>query len=178
MTLILKTKSHGDIDAGFFAGFMKLSRIGDYDFETKDLCSLAKCIAENPQLKELDISGYDLKEFWILERAYRRTCTDERIKSYLETDEAAFDIFLIKQRELSPEDKSDLMDKHKMFQVQVKRESVRIGKYDIENPHFASMMYYLAHGGFFGWSGETPDYAEDAYLAMKTSKNPIFSGFD
>ena len=64
MTLLLKTESHGVVEAGFYAAFVAFTRLGEYSFATGHLCDIVRYFAENGSAKEAKILGYDLNTFW------------------------------------------------------------------------------------------------------------------
>lgn len=177
MTLVLRTQSGEELDSGFYGNFMKLSRIGKYTFETKDLCGLVKNLAENPNLKKAEVFGYSTNEFWKLEKPYESSVIQKCIDSIAENDATNFDNFIEKNRELSAGDKIKLMDDKIRIPVKICRlkKLIKIGEYEIENFQFVQLAYYLIHGGFCGWYKETPDFAKSALLAIQLSKNDLYN---
>ena len=176
MTLEIMTKSHGDVEAGFYSGFTKLSRIGKYAFETRNLCELAKTLAENPEIKEVQICGYDIKKFWQLSDEYERVLRKKCIDSVLKEKEEELDAFILENRELSTEDKAKSINNLMTVPVKVdyKKKIIKIGEYEIEKPHFMFLVHYLLNGGFCGWGGDKPDFVDDIMILINTSSNPLF----
>jgi len=179
MTLVLITKSGEELDSGFYEAFMKLSRIGKYSFETKDLCSLAQNLAENPELKKARLFGYDTERVWELERRYNSLFMLKRVSSIIEKNTDELDDFIQQNRELSAEEKIEIMKDKIDVPVEVHRleKFVKIGEYEIENFHFVSMICYILRGGFNGWR-QTPDFAKSALVAMQLSKNPLYNRYN
>lgn len=177
MTLDIITKSHGSIESGFYMSFTKLFRMGKYAFETKDLCGLAKILAENPEIKELKICGYDVKKFWQLEEEYEKPQHHKYIAAVINNDDKEFDDFVFKNRELSAEDKAKSINSLMTLPVKInyRDKAIKIGEYEIEKGHFICFINYILNGGFCGWlNKEKPDFVEEALIAINTSKNPLF----
>ncbi len=175
MSLDLITKSHGVVNSGFYKAFMKLSLLGKYAFETKDLCNLAQSLAENPKLKRAKIFAYNEDKFWQLEKEYNYKFFLMRMNSISSDSEEQIRKFIRENSELSAEEKIALMEDKAEVPVKISKlkEVVKIGEYEIGNPHFASMMAYILHGGFNGWR-EVPDFAKSASDAVEASKNPLY----
>lgn len=172
MTLVLRTKSHGDVDSGFFSGFTKLARIGDYAFETKDLCELAQILANNCQLKELKIHAYPVDSFFRMRDKYMNSFAS--LKSY---SSKSIDAYIEEnQGKLSLEDKTDIIGNGITISIKMERNAIRIGKYLVRNFHFGLMACYLANGGWLGWldNKDKPDFAEPTVSAIKKSKNKFY----
>lgn len=72
MTLLLKTESHGVVEAGFHAAFMVFARLGEYSFATRHLCEVVQYFAENNSEKETALIGYDLSTFWERSQKYQQ----------------------------------------------------------------------------------------------------------
>jgi len=176
MSLGLMTKSHGIIDSGFYKAFMKLSLVGKYAFETKDLCDLAQSLAENPRFKEAIIFGYDADKFWQLEKEYNSVFGLKRISSLIEKNSDEITSFVRENRQLSAEEKIELMTNKIEVPVRVYRfkKSVKIGEYEIGNSQFVQMMYYIFNGGFNGWAGPQPDFVKSAFTAIKASRSSLY----
>jgi hypothetical protein len=157
---------------------MKLSRVGKYTFETKDLCSLAQNLAENPGLKEARIFGYNADKFWGMEKKYNFAFMQKRINFLLNKNNEIAD-FVRKNHQLSVEDKMKLIEDKIEIPVEIHRFKgfLDIGDYEIENSHFVSMIYYILGGGYNGWAEETPDFVKSAFIAVRLSKNPLYSSF-
>lgn len=175
MSLYLITKSHGIIECGFYGAFMKLSRIGEYCFETRDLCQLAQNLAENSELKEARIFGYNEDKFWEMEGKYNLAFVQKRVEAYLgEKDET--EDFVKKNRELTLEEKTELMNDKIEVPVTISKtgKSVNMGKYEIENHYFAQMLYYILNGGYIGWRDFVPVFVKPALSAIETSKNLLY----
>ncbi len=174
MALYVKTKSHGDIESGFLASFTKLARLGEYAFETRDLCSLASCIAQNPRIKELKIHAYPEEVFWDVQRIYMNSF--RLLEDYSSEDIGLFR--RLNQGEMSLEEKSEVMDKGIILPIEVDKDKIRIGKYLIGNFHFGLMAVYLARGGWSKWQDENnkPDFSDSTISAIKKSKNPFYKG--
>lgn len=172
MTLVLKTESHGEVDSGFFSGFTKLARIGDYAFETKDLCELVKYIAGNPELKELKIHAYPSDSFFKMRDRYINSFanledyTQKGIDEYIEGN----------QGKMSLKDKAGIIQDGMSLPVKIEEDAIKIGKYTIENFHFGLMAFYLARGGWCGWPDEKdkPDFSEPTIQAIRKSDSPVF----
>ena len=172
MTLVLKTESHGEVDSGFFSAFTKLARIGDYAFETKDICELTRFLANNPKLKELKIHAYPVDNFWKIEDKYLNSFAN--LKDY---SSKGIDAHIEKnQGKLSLEDKTDVISDGMTIPVKIERNAIRIGKYLVENFHFGLMAIYLANGGWLGWldNRDKPDFAEPTIQAIKKSNSRVF----
>ncbi len=176
MTLILKTKSHGNIDAGFYSAFTKLFRLGKYAFEPKDLCDLAQYLAKNPKIKELQISCLPLEKFWEMENKYMNSFQKSLKNTNKYSANKTIDNFLSKNQNMSLEDKIYLMNEIINIPVKINdnKTSIKIGEYDVEDTHFGMMVYYLSHGGWFGWNENQPKFAEQTISAIKKSKNPLY----
>ncbi len=180
MTLVVKTKSHGEIEAGFYSIFTKLTRLGKYTFEVKDLCDLAQYLANNPETKELQISGYHTDKFWEMEKRYIESFgellsnSEDINKSVL--SELSDIFFKQNQGKISLEERADLMTERRAIPVKIgeDRDSLKIGEYELEDIHFGRMIHYLARGGFVGWSRDKPSFAEPTLSALKESKNPLY----
>ncbi len=173
MTLLLETKSHGTVESGFFASFTQMARIGQYAFETKDLCNLAKTLAENPKLQNLEISGCGLDQYRQLEKKYMNLI----MKNYVSLSDEAFDEFAEEtQGNLPLEAKVELINVRKIVPINVGHDDIKIGEYTIENNEFASMMYYFVNGGFFGWAEREPSFIAPTIVAIQMSKNSLFNG--
>lgn len=169
MTLLLETKSHGTIESGFYSTFTQMARIGQYAFETKDLCYLAKALAENPKLRNLEISGCNLDQYRQLEKTYRNSIIENA------NSEDAFEEFMEKaQGNLPLESKAELVDVRKAVPIRVGDESIKVGEYVIKNDEFALMMHYFVEGGFVGWLEKEPTFVAPVILAIQMSKNPLF----
>jgi hypothetical protein len=176
MTLELRTKSHGNVEAGFYAAFTKLSRIGKYAFETRNLCELARTLAENPKIKKLQICGYNINKFWQLSDEYEGVLKEKCIDSVVNDKEEELDDFLAENRDLSIEDKAKSVDNLRILPVKIdyKKKTIKIGEYEIEKTHFIIFMHYLLHGGFCGWlEGDKPDFVDDIMILINTSNNPL-----
>lgn len=63
MTLLLETESHGIVEAGFYAAFMQFARLGEYTFATRHFCETIQYLAENNELTETTLLGYNLDTF-------------------------------------------------------------------------------------------------------------------
>jgi hypothetical protein len=70
MTIILKTKRHGEIQAGFLGTFTKLSRFGKYSVEPGVLYEMAERFAARPEWREDKLSVYSAGVFDEMEKRY------------------------------------------------------------------------------------------------------------
>ncbi len=170
MTLIIKTISHGDLDeSGFVSGFMDLVRFGDYCFSTKNMCETLQLIAENPKIKKLNVTGYNVGLYyerfdtWVKEevgKAGLKTAGTNKVSSELlckepnkETGGTLSIPFVIKQ------DGS----------------AIKVGKYEITADNFTYFSWHVVQGGLMGWeSNQVPLHASEAQKAMLTSKHDLF----
>ena len=178
MTLTLETKSHGDIESGFFSFFTQLSRLGKYTFGTEALCTLTQYLAKNPNEKEAEILGCNVNKFWELEEKYSGNLVElisNASKATISQEANAY--FEKNQGKLSEEYAQDLFEEGEIIQISIdnNRSSITIGEYEIENIHFGRMMCYLTHGGWMGWpENAVPDYVKPTIESMKNSKNHLF----
>ena len=179
MTLVLQTKSGEQIDAGYYKGFMKLSRIGKYAFETRDLCGLIQNLAENPRLREARLFGYDEKKVWELEEGYNSSLMQRRVSYLFGQDTGELEKFVNNNRELSAEEKIEMMKDKIEVPVRVHRFRgfLDIGDYEIGNSQFVQFAYYILNGGFDSWAGELPKFAKDAKIAIQLSGNTLFKSW-
>lgn len=142
---MLKTRSHGNVEAGFYASFMDFFRFGKYAFKTQDLCELATFLAENPKTKKLRISASDSETMF-------------RGKKSLEEQFNFLD-----EKTIIP------------VKLSWNRKSILIGKYELKNPDFKDLMQYLVDGGIYGWeNGKNPDFALKTDFAIRQSKNILY----
>ncbi len=169
MTLELITKSHGIIDAGFFVNFTKLTRLGEYTFEVKDLCELGRYLAKNSSIPpDTHISGFNLKTYEELFNEYMSGFSG--VKSREEVYE-----YINGRGQLSLEEKAHIIGKRIKIPVRAEKDAIKIGKYEIGYREFAAMIHYLLHGGFIGWCDSKPDFVDDILIDISNSRNPIFS---
>jgi hypothetical protein len=59
MSLIIKTKSHGEIDGGFSASFTESVGFGEYDFPTRNLCDLIRYLSDHPEIRRARLATQD-----------------------------------------------------------------------------------------------------------------------
>ena len=171
---MLETESHGDVESGFYAAFMQLARLGEYTFATKHLCELVQYFAKDNKATETKAIVYDLDTFEAGNTRYHQQLFQLFLKDIEESD-------LTQQlQKLEIENPLKLgKDAHsngKIIPVVVAREedSISIGEYKIASLHFGRMAYYLAHGGFFGWPGTRPEFAEETMTALRNSDRKMY----
>src|SRR3989338_1847338 len=182
MTLLLKTESHGIVEAGFYAAFTAFARLGEYSFATRHLCEVVQYFAENNAAHGTSIIRYDLNTFWeksqqhqqkiilaLLEQAQQSTLTalkESNLERKLEQWQTEF------QFESGNEDvyNGEIIP----VTISEQEQSIKIGKYIISSSEFGGMAYYLAHGGFFGWGDNIPEFAEVTMRSMQSSKRELY----
>lgn len=182
MTLILETESHGGVESGFYSAFTQFARLGEHTFATRHLCELVEYLANNPQVRQSQILGYDLDKFWQRQREDMQELANmiaEAEQSYIpELQRLDMERQLEgRQGEISIEDEVDLYDEGRMVPVRVANDekSISIGDYRIAALHFGRMSAYLAHGGFMGWmNDQRPEFAESVINAIKSSKRELY----
>jgi hypothetical protein len=184
MTLILKTKSHGNIESGFFGPFTEFIRLGDYSFTTKDFCNLVKDIAENPDEKDGRIVGFDdPEEYFVKFRNNMNEFAQEVLdaQKYHPKSHKSQQAYIDRQTEInggrnSSEDRLDLQNNGKLIPVKITdKDSIVIGVYEIPAPEFSYMAVYVANGGFLGWkNNKKPEFAKSAIEAIEKSRNSFY----
>jgi hypothetical protein len=188
---MLRTESHGTVEAGFFSVFTQFSRLGEYAFATSHLCKLVQQFAQHPAVREGRVLGYDLDKFWqrqteyfqeLLEMVSRQVMLADAMGHYpselpyTESDQRRMEQA---QGEVLLEDEVDIYNEGKIVPVKISQDghAITIGDYRIFAIHFARMAVYLARGGLFGWMKDRkPDFSEPTLQAIRTSKNPLFRG--
>jgi len=182
MTLILKTESHGEVEAGFYSAFTQFARLGEHTFATRHLCDLIQHLANNPQVSESQILGYDLDKFYQRLEDHAQGVAQmlaEVDQSYL-PELQRFDVerqLARQQGEIPVEDDIDLYDEGRMVSVRVMDDerSITLGAYRVSALHFGRMATYLANGGFMGWmDGQKPEFAEPTIEAIRNSERELY----
>lgn len=166
MTAVIRTKSHGVIEGGYFAAFTQFVRFGDYSTPTSRMCRLAARFAENAEKRSDSLLVY-LDDIFT-----------ERLDEYVMRLQQAANPqeFLDLQREhkIPAEDEFDVFGEGVDIPVNVNCDEANVGVYTLSPQELAGFLHYVARGGFLGWHGNSPDYATHAMEAMRNSKNPLF----
>ncbi len=171
MTLELITKSHGNIESGFFAAYTSLFRMGDYTFATQHLYELITHIAKNSPPITGTLFTFNADAF---SEGYA-TYNTNLVKKIAELDVSVLEKFIeSKQGKISPEQEKNVYQTWRKTPVTVTSDTVTIGKYIIAGGHFEFMAVYACNGGWFGWSREAPFYAKAAAEAIQGTENPLF----
>ena len=160
MTYVLETKSHGNIDAGFYSSFTALARVGEYTFLAKDLCGLAAQLATSPKLRNGKLLDLGEDSFWegFQTRLMDRTTLPRNLQT--PTLEEVFDLG----------NSGNPVSLH----VHKSENSINIGRYRIAARNFSSFSYYLASGELFGWGYSVPGFSELTVNALRQSQRPLF----
>jgi len=180
MTLVLGTKSHGEVEAGFPGPFDEFVRLGEYSFTTRSFCKLAQQIAEKPSEKIVGILGFtDEDGFW--ERV------DDNLTHYIPliieagkhapNDQQSYIDRKIEQRRKKPEASPDLLSREVLIPVRISddKSSISIGEYEIPKEEFSYMALCVADGVFIGQrGGRKPEFAKQTLRAIRGSRSSFY----
>lgn len=173
MTLMLRTRSHGDIESGFCGVDVTMSRIGSYAFSTKELVTAIREVARNPELKKITMRAVDEEVYWhmhgvFLSEAASLIFSEKNpfdgkgpIKIEVGYDSSRLDNVLTR------------FGKPVEFNVSESGEEIKVGEYIISDKHFGRFSHYLIGGGFFGWD-RVPKFAAGGREDLEASEHPLF----
>lgn len=178
MTYIIETESLGNIESGFYSGFVEFIRIGKYAAPTEHFCGLVRSLADNPEIKKGKFLVYPESKF--LER-FSDSIADlvkqvTKEPSWLSGLENWKDPQ--QQGRVRLEDEVDMLNERYSIPVDISSDGKKIdfGEYSIISIHFARFAWYVAKGGIVGWiEGGEPDYADQTIKAIRDSRNPLFT---
>jgi len=182
MTYIIGTKSHGEIESGFFADFTQFARMGEYTFTTKHFCELAQYLSEEPDRREGTILSFDLNNFWKAEEEHSQGFIDQFLNKLAETSRSDLQTLVeddqfSSQNDISKDNEVNLYKQGKIIQVKANGtgNSITIGDYNMSSLEFGMFISYLAGGGWYGWrKGLEPDFSKPTIEALKSSANPLY----
>ena len=160
LTYLLETKTHGQIDAGFFSFFTGAIRIGTYAFVSAHFYELVQqlAIATDPiEERILAYSSHTFSKLW------------ERALGQIISNPASYDA-----QTIIPD--LDVPSKTIVVKMDTNWKSIFIGDYEIARNTFAGMIWYLIRGGWVGWVQDIPKFIPPVIEAIKASQNPLFNG--
>jgi len=182
MTYHLKTKSHGEITAGFTTPQIGMITLGKYAFTTKYFCEFIQNLADNSDLREGAISAYGLEK--LLEETNKDLLdfyakADEAINTNKPKKSVVIREIGQSQKKLLTSDKYDQSHEATMLIVKISEDarSITIGEYEIAALEFMLMADHVANGGWLGWRSIKPEFAEPTVKKMRESKNPLFAEY-
>ena len=185
MTLLIQTLSHGTIEGGFFSVYTGGFRVGEYAFATQHIHSTLKYLAENPKTFATNIPDFGEDFFWNGFSEEMRKLMSEMNEKYNHFGEERN---LQEILDESIDSRKGRVSQHELsliresaigvpLRITSDEEQVSIGQYRLSKEEFQGLTTYVIMGGFFGWSGETPEAAEEAKVATRESSRPLFECF-
>ena len=178
MSFMLYTESHGDIETGFYASFMQLSRFGRYVFPTKSLIDLFRQLAKKPEARSAQLLTYTLEDFWERDTDYVSMLQAQLRSEPVDTGNTneTIDSLVIKSvNEGAERDSLELPIRGEVVGIVISSggETVQVGDYVVSREHFGRFAWYVANGGLFGWK-EVPDFAKGAKRDLRYARHPIY----
>ncbi len=177
MVYELKTQMHGCIDSGYVFGQMRFTRFGEYAFATHDFCKLITSFAQDPARFDGKILTYGVESIY---RALEQDMENMMVqvsrlrKEDLSLEEIQENIQAKKRLTLEEQLEGSYGGILVLFQINPLATSIAVGKYAIEREEFNMFARYVANGGFFGWGGGQPYFAQKTTTALTNSSHAFF----
>lgn len=184
MTATIQTKSHGNIDGGFFSVYTQGFRLGEYAFPTQHVHNVIGHLAGHPNAYAANLLSFGLETFWrdfsiqidgLVELLNEQSewfseekDLQEVLDNFIQTSQGTFDPVQL-----------SLMRESMMgipLRISNNEEEISVGEYKLDKDEFRGLAVYVINGGFLGWGDGIPESAERAKSAIQKSERPLFSG--
>jgi hypothetical protein len=160
---MITSKSHGELEGGFFGTCSNGFRFGEYAFPVKSVIKMFQYFAENQNSLAMNLASFGQKVFWSrVSLGLSRIC--ELIS---ETDKFCWPNLL--EREFGELNCSGIrMPSTVGVPIRISNDElmISVGEYKLDRDEFQGVTGYTLRGGWFGWFNKK--YPDEALAAIKS----------